>query len=78
MSETTVSSPTRPAAEAALLEQLRAGDEAAFEALVARHYATRPAVARTYVKGRAVAEEVVQEAWLGVLKASTASRAAHR
>ena len=26
------------------------------------------AVARTYVKGRAVAEEVVQEAWLGVIK----------
>ena len=26
------------------------------------------AVAQTYVKGRAVAEEVVQEAWLGVIK----------
>jgi RNA polymerase sigma-70 factor (ECF subfamily) len=56
------------AAEAALLERLRAGDEAAFEALVARHYATMLAVAQTYVKGRAVAEEVVQEAWLGVIK----------
>jgi RNA polymerase sigma-70 factor, ECF subfamily len=55
------------AAEAALLEHLRAGDEAAFEALVARHYATMLAVAQTYVKGRAVAEEVVQEAWLGVI-----------
>ena len=47
---------------------LRAGDEQAFEALVARHYATMMAVARTYVKSRAVAEEVVQEAWLGVLQ----------
>ena len=46
---------------------LRAGDEQAFEALVARHYATMMAVARTYVKSQAVAEEVVQEAWLGVL-----------
>jgi RNA polymerase sigma-70 factor (ECF subfamily) len=55
------------AAEAALLERLRAGDEAAFSALVARHYATMLAVAQTYVKGRAVAEEVVQEAWLGVI-----------
>ena len=47
---------------------LRAGDEQAFEALVARHYATMMAVARTYVKSRSVAEEVVQETWLGVLQ----------
>jgi RNA polymerase sigma-70 factor (ECF subfamily) len=47
---------------------LRAGDEQAVEARVARHYATMMAVARTYVKSRAVAEEVVQEAWLGVLQ----------
>src|ERR1041385_996374 len=68
MSEATVSSPDPASAAAALLEGLRAGDEAAFEALVARHYATMLAVAQTYVKGRAVAEEVVQEAWLGVIK----------
>jgi RNA polymerase sigma-70 factor (ECF subfamily) len=68
MAEATVSSPDPTAAEAALLERLRAGDEAAFEALVARHYATMLAVAQTYVKGRSVAEEVVQEAWLGVIK----------
>jgi RNA polymerase sigma-70 factor, ECF subfamily len=47
---------------------LRAGDEQAFEALVARHYATMLSVARSYVTTRAVAEEVVQEAWLGVLQ----------
>jgi RNA polymerase sigma-70 factor, ECF subfamily len=47
---------------------LRSGDEQAFETLVTRHYATMMAVARTYVKSRAVAEEVVQEAWLGVLQ----------
>src|SRR6188508_3327865 len=67
MAEATLSSPDPAAADAALLERLRAGDEAAFDALVARHYATMLAVAQTYVKGRAVAEEVVQEAWLGVI-----------
>src|SRR3954462_13727135 len=68
MPEVTLSGPDPTAAEAALLERLRAGDEAAFEALVARHYATMLAVAQSYVKGRAVAEEVVQDAWLGVIK----------
>src|SRR5829696_2113109 len=56
------------AAEADLLARLRAGDEAAFEALVARHYGTMLAVAQTYVKGRSVAEEVVQETWLAVIQ----------
>jgi RNA polymerase sigma-70 factor (ECF subfamily) len=54
--------------EADLLVRLRAGDERAFEALVERHHAMMIAVARTYVKTHAVAEEVVQDAWLGVLK----------
>jgi RNA polymerase sigma-70 factor, ECF subfamily len=53
--------------EAELVARLRAGDERAFEALVDRHYPTMLAVARHYVSSRAVAEEVVQEAWLGVL-----------
>jgi RNA polymerase sigma-70 factor (ECF subfamily) len=51
-----------------LVARLRAGDERAFEALVEREYTTMLAVARHYVSSRAVAEEVVQEAWLGVLK----------
>jgi len=51
-----------------VIARLRAGDEQVFEALVARHYATMMAVARTYVRSRAVAEEVVQETWLGVLQ----------
>jgi RNA polymerase sigma-70 factor (ECF subfamily) len=54
--------------EQELVARLRAGDEQAFEALVARHYATMLSVARSYVQTRAVAEEVVQEAWLGVLQ----------
>jgi RNA polymerase sigma-70 factor, ECF subfamily len=60
-------SPDPAVAEAALLERLRAGDEGAFEVLVAGLYGTMLTVARTYVKDRAVAEEVVQETWLGVI-----------
>ena len=45
--------------ELAVVARLRAGDEQAFEALVTRHYATMLAVARTYVRSQAVAEEVV-------------------
>jgi RNA polymerase sigma-70 factor, ECF subfamily len=56
------------AEESELLARLRAVDERAFEALVERHYPTMLAVARHYVNTRAVAEEVVQDAWLGVLK----------
>lgn len=51
----------------ALLERLRDGDEHAFAALVRRHHAAMARVARAYVPTQAVAEEVVQEAWLGVL-----------
>jgi RNA polymerase sigma-70 factor, ECF subfamily len=54
--------------EAELVARLRSGDEAAFEALVARHYATMLAIAQSYVKGRSVAEEVVQETWLAVIR----------
>src|SRR5439155_3586726 len=54
--------------EAALLARLREGDERAFEAVVERFYPSMIAIARGYVRSRAVAEEVVQEAWLGVLK----------
>ena len=53
--------------ERALVAALRRGDEAAFVALVARHGASLLRVARTFVRDRAVAEEVVQETWLAVL-----------
>jgi RNA polymerase sigma-70 factor (ECF subfamily) len=56
------------AEESHLLARLRAGDERAFEALVETHHGAMIAVARTYVRTRAVAEEVAQEAWLGVIK----------
>jgi RNA polymerase sigma-70 factor, ECF subfamily len=54
--------------EADLLERLRSGDERAFEALVESYYGTMLSIAQSYVKSRAVAEEVVQDAWVGVLK----------
>jgi RNA polymerase sigma-70 factor, ECF subfamily len=51
----------------ALLGALRRGDEAAFAMLVQRHGALMMRVALTHVRSRAVAEEVVQETWLGVV-----------
>jgi RNA polymerase sigma-70 factor, ECF subfamily len=53
--------------DAALLDRLRAGDEAAFMELVERHHAALVRLARSFVSSRAVAEEVAQETWLGVL-----------
>ena len=51
-----------------LLEGVREGDEQAFEALVRRYSGQLLRVAQMYVPSRAVAEEVVQETWLGVLR----------
>jgi len=51
-----------------LVGRLRAGDEAAFAEVVGRYHASMLRVALMYVSSRAVAEEVVQEAWLGVLR----------
>jgi len=54
--------------ELELLGALRRGDERAFTTLVELHGASMLRLARVYVRDRAVAEEVVQEAWLGVLR----------
>jgi RNA polymerase sigma-70 factor (ECF subfamily) len=53
--------------DAVLVDALRDGDEAAFVELVRRYRALMLQVARLYVPNQAIAEEVVQEAWLGVL-----------
>jgi RNA polymerase sigma-70 factor, ECF subfamily len=53
--------------EAQLVESLRRGREDAFLSLVQRHQSSMLRVAQTFVSSTAVAEEVVQEAWLGVL-----------
>src|SRR5688572_3227877 len=55
-------------ADRALVDGLRSGDEAAFQQLVDRYGGAMLRVAGHYVRTRAVAEEVVQEAWLGVFE----------
>jgi RNA polymerase sigma-70 factor (ECF subfamily) len=54
--------------ERALVLALRTGDEAAFTDLIDRYTPSLVRVAAGYVRSGAVAEEVVQEAWLGVLR----------
>jgi RNA polymerase sigma-70 factor (ECF subfamily) len=51
-----------------LLARLREGDEDAFVTLVSRHHDPMLRLARTFVDSQAVAEEVVQDTWLGVLR----------
>jgi RNA polymerase sigma-70 factor (ECF subfamily) len=54
--------------DVALVARLRAGDEATFMALVERLQPAMLRIARMYVSTQAVAEEVVQDAWIGVLR----------
>jgi RNA polymerase sigma-70 factor (ECF subfamily) len=56
------------AADLELLAQLRAGDEDAFMTLVRTLGPSMRRVARMYVSTDAVADDVVQDAWLGVLR----------
>jgi RNA polymerase sigma-70 factor (ECF subfamily) len=51
-----------------LIDRLREGNEAAFMMLVEQLQPAMLRVARMYVSTQAVAEEVVQETWLGVLR----------
>jgi RNA polymerase sigma-70 factor (ECF subfamily) len=55
-------------ADSELLERLRAGDEQAFVALVTRHRSAMLHLARSYVASSAIAEEVVQDTWVAVLR----------
>jgi RNA polymerase sigma-70 factor (ECF subfamily) len=54
--------------ESALVAALRAGDERAFMELVELHTPGMRRFALTFVHTTSVADEVVQEAWLGVLR----------
>jgi len=54
--------------DAELLRRLRAGDEQAFVALVERYNGSMLRLAGSFVPSRAVAEEVVQDTWLAVLR----------
>src|SRR5438128_7271133 len=59
----------RPAPEEiGLLERLRQGDEAAFASLVDRHHGALLRLAMAHVSDRSIAEEIVQETWIGVLE----------
>lgn len=54
--------------DALLVTALRAGDEAAFTQLVQRHCRDMRRFALGFVRTPAVADEVVQDAWLAVLR----------
>ena len=54
--------------ESALLDALRRGDEDAFAQLVRKHHASLRRVARLFVANPAIADEVVQDTWLGVIR----------
>lgn len=54
--------------EQGFLAALRSGEEAAFVALVERYHGALIRVAMAYVSDQSVAEEVVQETWIGVLE----------
>ena len=54
--------------DARLVAALRRGDEEAFAGLVRRHHGALLRYAGVFVRDRAVAEEVVQETWLGVFR----------
>jgi RNA polymerase sigma-70 factor, ECF subfamily len=51
-----------------LVNRLRQGDEQAFTSLVDRYHASLVRLALAHVSDRSVAEEVVQESWIGVLE----------
>jgi RNA polymerase sigma-70 factor, ECF subfamily len=51
-----------------LVARLRSGEEQAFVLLVARHHSVMLRLARSFVSSTAIAEEVVQDTWLAVLR----------
>lgn len=51
-----------------IIAGLRAGDETAFTEMVDRYNGSLVRVAMRYVPSRAVAEEVVQDTWIGVIE----------
>src|SRR5439155_6024291 len=57
-----------PIDERELCAALRRRDERAFAELVEQYHVPLRRLALTYVRSAAVADEVVQEAWLGVIR----------
>lgn len=60
--------PPPPDADGELVARMRAGEEQAFLELVARHHASMQRLARSLAPSPAVAEEVVQDTWVAVLR----------
>src|SRR5687768_16606444 len=70
--EADASRPAEPffsAEEWQVVEALRRGDEGAFMTLVEQYHNVMIRLAAMYVRDRAIAEEVVQDTWLDVLRA---------
>jgi RNA polymerase sigma-70 factor (ECF subfamily) len=59
---------TKEVEDVALFAALRDGDENAFAQLVGRYHGPLKRLARSFGAGEAVAEEIVQETWLGALR----------
>jgi RNA polymerase sigma-70 factor (ECF subfamily) len=69
MTATTPALPApQPDPDAHLLARLRSGDEQAFTVLVDRYQPSMLRLAAGYVPSLAIAEEVVQDAWVGFLR----------
>jgi RNA polymerase sigma-70 factor (ECF subfamily) len=51
-----------------LVEALRSGNESAFVSLIERYHTSMLRLAMIFVPSQAIAEEVVQETWMGVLQ----------
>ena len=67
--ETTPAQAPRASAEdMQLMRRLREGDESAFMELIDRYHQSLVRLARRYVSSQAVAEDVAQEAWVGVFR----------
>src|SRR5215510_4861814 len=54
--------------DVSVIEALGRGDDSAFARLVHAHHASLSRAARVYISNRAVADEVVQDTWLGVIQ----------
>ncbi len=54
--------------EAALIHALRRREEAAFSTLVGKYHPALLRLARSFVNSEALAEEIVQDTWMGVLR----------
>jgi RNA polymerase sigma-70 factor (ECF subfamily) len=67
--ETVIATPSKaPSPDAALVQRLRAGEDAAFEELVRMHGPRMLAVAQRYVRAGPDAEDVLQEAFVSVAR----------